>query len=172
MSSVYRIALNTGRAPRSGQQCLIPSLRLSPTISNLCSFSSSITEEWETGGLGVGGVLRLANMGNQLAAGEYLPPFEYHPPAAPFNPTCPQLKSMPQTLSPQPVNGKVCVLHRKQKCSIPELAHGGYWLVGLGLHRSHLYCPPTSLLCSSYLSFLPCTIFQSSHLHQMRFGNP
>ena len=111
----------------------------------------------ETGWVGGGSVWDLQTWETNWQRVNTSPPFEYHVLATHCTIQCPQFKSMALTLSLS-TTYQWDSMHTTErlKCSIPELAHGGYWLAGwLGLlliHWFHLYCPPTAL-CSSYLSF-------------------
>ena len=120
-------------------------------------------------GNGKGGP-ELANMGNQLAVGEY-PSFESHPlhystPLAHCSTEC-------YPLSPQPVNGKACtqthVQYREAQAQHSRV--GPWWVlvwasycpaVDTPPQRFHLYCPPISpsappiYPCLHNIQVIPC----------------
>ena len=118
-------------------------------------------------GNGKGGP-ELANMGNQLAVGEY-PSFENHTqhystPLAHCSTEC-------DPLSPQPVNGKACTqTHVQYREAQAQHSRVGPWWVLVWAS----YCPAVLLpkdfifivllsLPLLLLSILACTIFKSSH---------
>ena len=129
------------------------------------NFSRSVRAQLE--GNGKGGP-ELANMGNQLAVGEY-PSFESHPlhystPLAHCSTEC-------YPLSPQPVNGKACTqTHVQYREAQAQHSRVGPWWVLVWAS----YCPAVLLpkdfifivllsLPLLLLSILACTIFKSSH---------
>ena len=147
-SSVYRVILNTGRAPRSGQQCLIPPLQPSPTISNLCSFSSSSnTSPLPRSGKG-GGVYDLQTWETNWQRVNTFPPLN----TTHLHHSMPLAHSSSQCLrlSPQSVHGIVCcytVLRSTAFQSWPMggIGWAGYWLDWAGGP------PQISSLLSSYI---------------------